>query len=453
MCGGLCDAVLGRKDSASHLESLERANRFLVPLDHTRTWYRYHHLFRDLLRSELEHREPELAPELRRQAMAWCEANGAARVGAALCARGRRHLRRHAALRAADPADLLRRWRRHDAVAGSTGTTRTACASGTRRSLSSARGSASSPDARRRVTLGPRGAEQHRVARAARRQRDDRAMDRGPSGLHVPGRGRADALGRGARAGELGPEGWWRPSAQLAAGVAHALLGDAERARPALVLGRELAAAAGGTDEESCAVAELALLAIDAGAKEQAAAHAGERSRSPKRQSWTGTWLRAGYATAARVALHRGELTKAREYIAIVHRIRPLFNTGFPWLSVQTGLELTRIHLALGEARVAGTVLSEADAILRARPGLGTLSQLADELRQRIAMASTSERRVGTQPHGGRAARPATADHASRVPTDRRAAVPLAHDGQDPRRFDLSQVRRLIARRGDRTRR
>ena len=76
MCGGLCDAVLGRKDSASHLESLERANRFLVPLDQTRTWYRYHHLFRDLLRSELEHREPELAPELQRHAMAWCEANG-----------------------------------------------------------------------------------------------------------------------------------------------------------------------------------------------------------------------------------------------------------------------------------------------------------------------------------------------------------------------------------------
>ena len=58
MCGGLCDAVLERSDSATVLDRLERSNRFLVPLDRTRTWYRYHHLFRDLLRSELAHRDP-----------------------------------------------------------------------------------------------------------------------------------------------------------------------------------------------------------------------------------------------------------------------------------------------------------------------------------------------------------------------------------------------------------
>jgi ATP/maltotriose-dependent transcriptional regulator MalT len=51
-------------------------SRFLVPLDRNRTWYRYHHLFRDLLRSELERREPGLAPELNRRAMGWCVANG-----------------------------------------------------------------------------------------------------------------------------------------------------------------------------------------------------------------------------------------------------------------------------------------------------------------------------------------------------------------------------------------
>ena len=58
MCGGLCDAVLGRHDSARVLVTLERKNRFVVPLDRSRTWYRYHHLFRDLLRSELGFREP-----------------------------------------------------------------------------------------------------------------------------------------------------------------------------------------------------------------------------------------------------------------------------------------------------------------------------------------------------------------------------------------------------------
>ena len=75
MSGSLCDALLLREDSADVLEALERSNRFLVPLDRTRTWYRYHHLFRDLLRSELQHREPDMAAELSRRAMAWCQAH------------------------------------------------------------------------------------------------------------------------------------------------------------------------------------------------------------------------------------------------------------------------------------------------------------------------------------------------------------------------------------------
>ena len=49
MTGPLCDAVLGRRDSARTLESLEERNLFVIPLDHHREWYRYHHLFRDML--------------------------------------------------------------------------------------------------------------------------------------------------------------------------------------------------------------------------------------------------------------------------------------------------------------------------------------------------------------------------------------------------------------------
>ncbi len=53
MCGPLCDAVLGGQRSATILEELERSNLLLVPLDRRREWYRYHHLFRDLLHVEL----------------------------------------------------------------------------------------------------------------------------------------------------------------------------------------------------------------------------------------------------------------------------------------------------------------------------------------------------------------------------------------------------------------
>ena len=76
MCGPLCDAVLNTKGSAKVLESLAGSNLLLVPLDRRREWYRYHHLFRDLLGAELQRRQPEPIPELHRRAAAWCETNG-----------------------------------------------------------------------------------------------------------------------------------------------------------------------------------------------------------------------------------------------------------------------------------------------------------------------------------------------------------------------------------------
>ena len=75
MCGGLCDAVLETTGSAHTLEALERTNGFVVPLDRRGEWYRYHHLFGELLRNELERSEPTCVPALNRRAMAWCIAN------------------------------------------------------------------------------------------------------------------------------------------------------------------------------------------------------------------------------------------------------------------------------------------------------------------------------------------------------------------------------------------
>jgi len=71
LCGPLCDAATGRIASTARLIELERANLFLIPLDDRREWYRYHHLFADLLRSELRRREPDRLAELHRGAFAW----------------------------------------------------------------------------------------------------------------------------------------------------------------------------------------------------------------------------------------------------------------------------------------------------------------------------------------------------------------------------------------------
>jgi LuxR family transcriptional regulator, maltose regulon positive regulatory protein len=78
LSGRLCDAVTGRTDSQAMLEQLERANLFLVPLDEVRGWWRYHHLFADLLRTRLRQEQPGRVAALHRNAAAWCEEHGLA---------------------------------------------------------------------------------------------------------------------------------------------------------------------------------------------------------------------------------------------------------------------------------------------------------------------------------------------------------------------------------------
>ena len=76
MTPALCDAVLGTDDAADSLEPLARSNAFVVPLDDRGEWYRYHHLFGELLRAELERRHPELLPVYLERAADWCEQHG-----------------------------------------------------------------------------------------------------------------------------------------------------------------------------------------------------------------------------------------------------------------------------------------------------------------------------------------------------------------------------------------
>ena len=77
LCGPLCDAVTGSSESTSRLEEIARTNLFLVPLDDRGEWYRFHHLFAQLLNLELTRQEPELIPVLHRRASAWHANHGA----------------------------------------------------------------------------------------------------------------------------------------------------------------------------------------------------------------------------------------------------------------------------------------------------------------------------------------------------------------------------------------
>ena len=78
LSGPLCDAVTGRPGSQALLEEAERAGLFVVPLDEVRGWWRYHHLFADLLRARLQQEKPHEAARLHRNAAAWYAERGLA---------------------------------------------------------------------------------------------------------------------------------------------------------------------------------------------------------------------------------------------------------------------------------------------------------------------------------------------------------------------------------------
>jgi LuxR family maltose regulon positive regulatory protein len=98
--GPLCDAVTGQSGSSARLEALHRGNFFIVPLDDTRHWYRYHHLFSDVLAAQLRAEQPDLLTTLHQRASLWYEQQGVA-------ADAIRHaLLAHDFMRAADLVEL-----------------------------------------------------------------------------------------------------------------------------------------------------------------------------------------------------------------------------------------------------------------------------------------------------------------------------------------------------------
>ena len=78
LSGPLCDAVTGGEGSQALLEQAERAGLFLIPLDEVRGWWRYHHLFADLLRARLQQEQPGRVAKLHRNAAAWYSEHGLA---------------------------------------------------------------------------------------------------------------------------------------------------------------------------------------------------------------------------------------------------------------------------------------------------------------------------------------------------------------------------------------
>lgn len=387
MSGPLCDAVTGRRDSAETLERLERASLLLIPLDHRREWYRYHHLLRDLLERELERREPRRRSELLRRAAGWHRRNGmpdsaveyllaaddgeqAADLIASLVLPMFRSGRAATLARWFDWFEQRGLMEDHPslAVLWAWLLTLTGDAAGADRWLSAAeRGSEAAPpgdDGRRSRPLA--------VLLDSIRCRDG------------VGRMRADAE---VALGGIAPDDPWYPTALVALATATWLLGE-PAAEALLVEAAEAAVERRVAPAGSVALGYLAVAAIARGEWREAEALV-ERARALIREAEV-EWYTSSilvYALGARIAAHFGEAERARADIVRAQRLRPTVGRAMPWLAVEARLQLVHASVGLLDAAGAKVLLRETREIRRHVADLGILDPQVEALDDLVATA------------------------------------------------------------------
>ena len=383
MCGALCDALLERDDSGASLGAIERSNLFLVPVDRERGWYRYHRLFRELLRRELTDVEPDLVPVLNRRAADWYEAHDdpeaalghahaagdsdeAARILSAIA------LKVHHSGRAAlletwlRPFDDDDRLERYPAVA----------VNGAR--VHALRGRPE--EAERWLAAAERAAAGHRKGIAS--VRPCVAVMRSALCARGPKRMLADAE---AAVGKLASGAAWRPSALLVEGAASILLGNNEKADPILAEAALEAERLGSTETRVVALAERSLLAAardDYQEAETLATEACELLDETELTDYSTSAL--PLAASARALLRHGLWEKARKQLTLAQSVLPGLTYALPWLAVQARLELGHACVTLRDHDAAQQLLEEARDILKVKPKLGVLPAAVDALAEEI---------------------------------------------------------------------
>ena len=395
--GPLCDAILEDEGSGRELEKIERANLFLVPLDNRREWYRYHHLFRDLLRHELLASEPELVPELHTRAADWFEAaedresaldhafaaGDTARAAALFTAVALEvyHSGRLATierwLERFDEAGLLERYP-EVAVRGSVVHALRGRGEAAADWLDAAARGAS---AKARSPVGPAVS----VMRAWLCKKGARRMLRDAESALT----------------ELPAKSIWRPRALLAQGAALAVLGRLDRADHALAEAAALAAEAGLVDTEVLALGERVLVACELDDHAAADGLETELQDVVEPGGVAGHPAQAlAHATHARAQLRHGRWNEARAAVTAARESVRHVTDALPWLAVQVRLELAHALVTLRDTDAAGELLDEARELLDRLPNLGTLAEQAEELQRELDLTPEPERvhRTGLTP-------------------------------------------------------
>jgi LuxR family transcriptional regulator, maltose regulon positive regulatory protein len=386
MCGPLCEAVLDLGGSAATLADLARSNLLLVPLDRRGEWYRYHHLFRDMLLAQLHRLEPGLIPVLRRRAASWClqndlpeealeysmsagDVDGAARLVGQLVVPAYRQGR----------VTTIQRWYRWlEDRGGIEAHPMTAVLA----SFFSA--------------LMGRPVDAERWADAVDRwQYGDPARPDDPASEAWAIMVRAVLCRRGAEQMRADADeavrrfaagSFLTPTPVLMQEIARVLCGDRDGGDACLADAVSVGEQVGSPEDVAVALCQRSLVAMARSQWDQAEALAGQ-ARTVLRQAGIEESFSTPFICAlrARTALHRADVAAARRQLVDAQRLRPLLTYVLPYLAVQARVELVRVHLALADLAGARTLMREVDELLRRRPGLGILADEAQALRTQLA--------------------------------------------------------------------
>lgn len=391
MTAGLCDALVGRSDSAAHLDELERTGLFVRPVGGGRVWYSYHAAFRETLLAELERSEPAaVRNHLHQEASRWYERSDmseeavdhallagdtdrasrlVAQVAQVAASRGRlATLERwlgelgDSAVRDYPPLVVLAGW-----VAALSGV---------------------APSAARWAAVIDELHHDEPPTDGTESFESARAMFRALVCPDGPDRMVADADEALAREPVWSE---WRSTAEQL--TAEALLirggpGDSERAIVLLEDSIESARRSLSVDSCVASCAHRALIAMDHSDWAMAESRIGEAlelvDAFHMQDYLVSTMV---YAVAARLALHHGDQAKADQLAAQAMRIRGIVTYAIPYWAVRVRLVLIRLHLAMGRPAVARHLLHEVDLVLQHRPRLGTLLGEVDQVRVVVTAA------------------------------------------------------------------
>jgi LuxR family maltose regulon positive regulatory protein len=384
MCGPLCDAILGEHGSAAVLEQLEARNLLVVPLDRRREWYRYHHLLQELLRAELQRREPGLVQDLHFRAAVWFEANAMpeAAIDHAQAAGdydrvARLILELQQPIWASGRVETVRRWMEwlKDVTAAE------------HYGAIAAHGSLIF------ALLGQPGEAESWMAAAERAS---------PSGILPDGSTMEGTLAylraclcrdgvaetrRDARIGweGLSPASPYRATMLGYEGISYLLEDDLARAEPILARALDFAAHAGAPPLTAVILAEQCGMAAQRNSWPEVASLA-QRAVEIVQTGHLDDYFTSAlvYAWAARSALHQGDSSQGRQYLGRAARLRPLLTYMLPVVSVQALLEMSRCYIKLADRAGAAAVLTQAHGILQQRPDLGILPAQAERLQAKL---------------------------------------------------------------------